>query len=61
MAEARLKSIELIVKCECSEEFLAEELDPECPKCGRRYRVELRASPEAIELRIEPFTPRVIV
>jgi len=52
-ANVELKSLTLRVLCTCGKPFLAEDLEPECPYCERRYTVRLRADAKLLELEIE--------
>jgi Zn finger protein HypA/HybF involved in hydrogenase expression len=52
MATIELRDIEFTITCDCGRKFVAEEFDPECPYCGRKYRVRMRADDEKIKLTI---------
>ena len=52
LALARLRLISLRIKCECGRGFVAEDLEPECPYCGRRYLVEVEGSGKSFEVSI---------
>jgi len=50
MARITLEKISLIVTCDCGEEFLAEDSEPEYPYCDRRYNVSIPSDLKKLEL-----------
>ena len=50
MAKATLNLISLAVDCECGHSFVAEDLEPECPFCGRTYFAKILGSEDKISL-----------
>jgi len=54
LAKAELKEIAFKVLCNCGKGFRAEDFEPECPYCGRRYSLRIVCSPEELDVEIEP-------
>jgi Zn finger protein HypA/HybF involved in hydrogenase expression len=52
MVRIRLEKISMIVTCDCGDEFIAEDLEPECPYCDRRYDVSIQSDLKKLELKI---------
>lgn len=52
-ARVKLKTLTLEILCTCGKPFLAEDLEPECPYCGRRHKVRLTAEPALLKVEVE--------
>jgi hypothetical protein len=54
VARLRLEKISLIVTCDCGGRFLAEDFEPECPYCNRKYNISAAKVPKRLKLKITP-------
>jgi len=54
MARLKLEKISLIVSCDCSAQFVAEDLEPVCPYCNRKYKVSISSAKEKVNFKIAP-------
>ena len=55
MAKLNLEKISLIITCDCGDRFLAEDFEPECPYCDRRYKVSAAMELKRLKLKIAPI------
>jgi Zn finger protein HypA/HybF involved in hydrogenase expression len=55
VARLRLEKISLIVTCDCGGRFLAEDFEPECPYCERRYSISAAMELKRLKLKITPI------
>jgi len=52
LAKTELKLISLEIICNCGKSFIAEDLEPECPYCDKKYSLQIHGSKKGIELKI---------
>ena len=58
MADAHLMHISLKVNCDCSKDFISEDLEPECPFCGSRYSIRIIGTEKKMVLRLNRVIKR---
>ena len=56
MAKLKLQKAISTVKCDCGLEFTAEDFEPCCPYCGRKYNIVMFAAPKIVKLKISPIS-----
>ncbi|MCP8314779.1 MAG: hypothetical protein H3Z53_10500 [archaeon] len=52
MTKVELQLSLLQIICDCGRVFIAENLEPECPYCNRKYVSQIHDSPKGIVLKI---------
>ncbi|MCP8308305.1 MAG: hypothetical protein H3Z54_06385 [archaeon] len=52
LAKTELRLISLEIICNCGKSFIAEDLEPECPYCDKKYSIQIYGSSKGIELKI---------
>ncbi|MCP8308934.1 MAG: hypothetical protein H3Z54_09615 [archaeon] len=52
LAKVELKLVSLRIVCNCGKDFIAEDFEPECPYCGKKYNLQIHGSVKGIELKI---------
>lgn len=50
MAQVKFKRIVFTIHCECGKLFIAEDFEPQCPYCDRKYSIEMSAAPKKLKL-----------
>ena len=56
MTRLKLEKIRFIIDCDCGAEFLAEDFEPVCPYCDKKYNVSMVSSLKKFQLKIDPAT-----
>jgi len=54
MARLKLEKISLIISCDCTAQFLAEDFEPVCPYCNKKYKVSISSTNEKVYFKILP-------
>ena len=56
MAKTRAVKFSMKVKCDCGKDFIAEDCEPICPYCNRKYQVSILAAPKKMKAVISPLS-----
>jgi len=52
LTAVELKHIRFRVRCECGKDFIAEDFEPECPYCERRYFIKMLGNKKEVKISI---------
>jgi Zn finger protein HypA/HybF involved in hydrogenase expression len=52
LVKTELKLISLKIFCDCGKSFIAEDLEPECPFCDKKYSLQIHGNKKGIKLKI---------